>query len=714
MVRRTIKLTIVTLILTLILPIIITSYTTCKVNGRDKITIRKDIVREVKFDLDGKLQEYATEVTITIEGVGEVDLEDRTLFIDASTLKFYEGPIPTAIEDYGIYVKIIWKKLKVHGKLTIKYRGESSIPPVKVNFTFKVNGKSVIPTKKYGLYVLHANINDVVEYRINLENNMPQIAYGDYEVRPPIIVMTSLNIDEKYFDILSYKPKPNMTAYISGARMLTWTLNLMNETEILLRLKAKRFNPWHEILVKPPMIKVLTTLDLLVRQLKNSLRNLEESEKGLLLMYNSTYLMKQILTNFTGFMNMFINKSMIIVWFAENASNAARQAASALGNASLKVNETIILLGEYEKRMEYYIEEYNRIRDRAYIGLQYVRKTKAYLNEIKQFLEEAAKAEENIDRILGIIEGIAKTYNLTSYIDLNKLEYLLREISPSSTLREINELISMIEYYESLLEGIPGSIQTPNLAEFKSKLKDMGKFLEDGSKNLTMLADYLDMLSSNFKEMKYKVESYLSTLKENATKLNEALENLNETLSNIREKKDFLNAYYIIVSTYERMRQMQKATIGVLGENKTRMLGGEKVEIEYSGKTITVYKVSDDCLIVGFNGNSIDVIHIPYEDNSTLFEDMSLKVNMLRITPLLTLTEAREAKKDVNSTRSWTSLFLKALIPFILSLIVITVFMVCYNRRRGFGREDMLREVDALLRLIEGEIRKRMSERESS
>ena len=707
-------LTIMILILTLTPLILTTGYSTCENSSRGKITIRKNIVREVKFELDGRLKEYTTEVTITIEGVGEIDLKDRTLFINASTLKFYEGPIPTAVEDYGIYVEIIWRKLKVNGKLIIKYRGESNIPPVKVKFTFKVNGKSIIPTKKYGLYILHANINDIVEYRINLVNNMPQMVCDDYKMKPPIIIMISLNIDEKYFDILSYKPKPNMTAYISGAKMLTWTLNLMNETEILLRLKVKKFNPWHEILMKPPMIKVLTSLDLLLRQLKISLRNLEESEKGLSLMYNSTYFMKQMLTNFTDFMNMFINRSMLIIWCAENASNAARQAASALSNASLKVNETLILLSRYEKKMEYYIEEYNRIRDKAYMGLQYMERTKTYLNEIKRFLEESVKAEEKIDQFIDILKELAETYNLTNYVNLDELENLVQEISPSGMLKEINELINVIEYYESLLQGVPKSIQIPNITELKLKLRDMGKFLEDGSKNLTMLADYLDMLSSNFKEMKYKMDSYLSTLKENATKLNEALENLNETLSNIREKKDFLNAYYIIVSTYERMRQMQKATIGVLGENKTRILGGEKVEIEYSGKTITVYKVSDDCLIVGFNGNSIDVIHIPYEDNSTLFEDMSLKVNMLRITPLLTLTEARKANKEVNSTRSWTSLFLKALIPFILSLIVITVFIVCYNRRRGFGREDMLREVDTLLRLIECEIRKRMAKKDSS
>ncbi|MCP8308436.1 MAG: hypothetical protein H3Z54_07045 [archaeon] len=289
-------------------------------NVEPNLLVKKNELIEAKYspigDLTSKVTETWFEIYNNSSQSSTVDIIDRIDSVNASTLSMLYGtPKPTKLETFGSLTLAIWEGVTVEPGSRVKYQylaDSLKEIPVKVDEKILINGEPAEIKRLGELYTIDANVSDIINVQIMLNNTAQKLYTNKGEVLPPITCIVSASLSEDDFSNLKTEPETNSTSVIAGKSVMTWYV-FLEESLVNFTISAKisKVGPWGEVVIDPISIQMPSDSSLLEKQLERAIDSLDASIE----------IMEDFMEAMYGFSNAFGSISSVI-----------RQIANAIGS----------------------------------------------------------------------------------------------------------------------------------------------------------------------------------------------------------------------------------------------------------------------------------------------------------------------------------------------------------------------------------------------
>ena len=289
----------ISVVLTIDTNIVQGSITQNDIDDQPELLCKKNEHIELKYSPVGDLTSKSAKVWFEVYNNGSqpttVDIIDRIDSINASTLNMLYGtPNPKKLEKFGNLTLIKWNDVSIDAgsRIEFQYLADSLKKiPVTVNETMMINGKPANITKAKKIYMVDANISDVITFQITVKNVAQKLisdkGYRDidhpdegflYEVTPPLACIISASLSEDYFTNIQTEPETNSTSTMGERSMMTWYV-FLEESSVTFSFSAKisKVSSWGEVPIEPISIQIASDPDVLEQQLEVGIDSLDAS-----------------------------------------------------------------------------------------------------------------------------------------------------------------------------------------------------------------------------------------------------------------------------------------------------------------------------------------------------------------------------------------------------------------------------------------------------
>ncbi|MCP8305238.1 MAG: hypothetical protein H3Z50_07235 [archaeon] len=247
---------------------------------------KKNEIRELKYtpvgDPTSKIAKVWLEVYNNGSQTATVDVIDRIDSIDASTLSMLYGtPNPTELENFGNLTLIMWNDVTINAGSRIEYQylaDSFKEIPVTIDGTMLINGKPANITKAKEIYIVNANISDIITFQITVKNVAQQLYTDKGKVTPPLPCIISATLSDDYFSNLKADPETNSTSVMAGKSVMTWYVFLEESpTTFSISGKISKVSSWGEVPIDPISIQIASDSTVLEQQLERGIDSLDAS-----------------------------------------------------------------------------------------------------------------------------------------------------------------------------------------------------------------------------------------------------------------------------------------------------------------------------------------------------------------------------------------------------------------------------------------------------
>ncbi len=476
-----------------------------------QLMAEKVISREMVVSPQGEVVKASTYVTLTIEGEGEADLIDKTAFIQPSIETHSIRPSEVSVD--GELVEVQWRSLKVSDRLVVKYTAPLVKIPVKMSFKLFVNGKKVSLKYSDGFYLVEASKGDVIVYRLVVEN-----CFTVNGAKPLLLVLVTWSIDSTKFSVINCSPAPAIVTELGETRMYTWSTMLNDSLVIEMTFKVRKTSMWGDACITSPQVNVVLDTSSMLKNIEETISQLENSLKMLDLIDNLTKntisglkLMSAILKNLSNSLETYAELLEVCANKSSEASKSLAEGAQISYEFSEKLKElsrTINKLIEIRNKLEYYIEFFK-------IG-------NSYSNEIENLLNNIKENSSAIPPSLNEITEEIKT--ILNEVDLTKED--LQE-----TIIEIKELIDNLD---KIAQGVSESIKL--VEELGENLEISAEYMAQLAQGLRNASEYAKEMALNATEQAEELDSKIVLIKENLSELSKARKSLEKRLESLKRQ----------------------------------------------------------------------------------------------------------------------------------------------------------------------------------
>jgi len=473
--------------------------------------VEKIITRKVVVDSQGEVVEANTYVTLTIEGRGEVSLIDRTAFIQPNIETHSIKPSEVFVD--GELIEVSWRSLRISDRLVVKYSTPLAKVPVKMRFEIFVNGQKASLKYSDGFYLIEASEGDIIVYRLIIEN-----CFTVSGAKPLLLTLITWSVDSSKFSVINCSPAPAIVTEFGETRMYTWSAMLNDSLVIEAVFKVRKTSMWGDACIVSPQVDVVLDTSSMLKNMEETINQLENSLKMLDLIENLTEntinglkLMSAVLKNLSDSLETYAELLEVCANKSSDASKSLAEGAQLSREFSEKLKElsrNINKLIETKNKLEYYIEVFEM--------------SSSYSNDIENLLNSV---KENPSNISPPLSGTAK-----------EIENALREID--LTKEDLKKIIIEIKKLIDNLDKITQSVSesTKLVKELSENLEISAEYMEQLSQGLRNASAFAREMALNATKQARELDSKIVFIEENLSKLSEARKSLEEKLESLRKQ----------------------------------------------------------------------------------------------------------------------------------------------------------------------------------
>ncbi|MCP8311594.1 MAG: hypothetical protein L6M37_01405 [Candidatus Methylarchaceae archaeon HK02M1] len=247
---------------------------------------KKNEIVELKYtpvgDLTSKIAKVWLEVYNNGSQTSTVDVIDRIDSISTSTLSMLYGtPNPTELENLGNLTLLMWNDVTINTDSRIEYQylaDSFKEIPVTIDGTMLINGEPANITKAKEIYMVNANVSDIITFQIIVKNAAQQLYTDKGKVTPPLPCIISATLSDDYFSNLKADPETNSTSIMAGKSVMTWYV-FLEESPATFSISGKisKVSSWGEVPIDPISVQIASDLTVLEQQLERGIDGLDAS-----------------------------------------------------------------------------------------------------------------------------------------------------------------------------------------------------------------------------------------------------------------------------------------------------------------------------------------------------------------------------------------------------------------------------------------------------